>query len=165
VRNAVLLGIFALLALLLQTAVFPGLTAGRAAPDLLLILCVYLGLHQHSAAGAFGAFLLGYLEDAVSGSVIGLNAFAMCLVYLLVYLTSRHLWVDNAISKIVVVFIAAAVKTAAVLTLVAVFLSEERVWTTLLPRLSIEAVLAALLSPPMFAILSRIYDLAAVEDE
>ena len=28
---------------------------------LVLILCVYLGLHEHNTGGATGAFLLGYL--------------------------------------------------------------------------------------------------------
>lgn len=163
-RSAALFGALALLALLLQTAVLPQLTFGRGAPDLLLIMCVYLGLRQHSVGGAIGAFLLGYLQDAVSGSVIGLNAFAMCLVYLVVYLTSRRLWVDNAISKIVVVFLAAVIKTVAVLMLVALFLTGEQVWTTLLPRMTVEAVTAALLSPPVFAILARTHELAVVED-
>ena len=38
-------------------------------PDLVLVLCVYLGLHEHSIAGALGAFLLGYFLDSFSGDV------------------------------------------------------------------------------------------------
>lgn len=163
-RSFALFGALAILALLLQTAVLPQLTFGSGAPDLLLIMCVYLGLRQHSVAGAVGAFVLGYLQDAVSGSVMGINAFAMSLVYVGVYLTSRHLWVDNAISKIVVVFCAAVVKTAAVLMLVALFVTGEHAWSTLLPQMTAEAVLAALLSPPVFAILARTQDLAVVEE-
>src|SRR5206468_5787209 len=83
------------LALLLQTTVLHTLTAGRVIPDLALVLCVYLGLHEHSVAGATGAFLLGYLLDSFSGSLVGLNAFAMTSVYTLVYLISRRLWMDN----------------------------------------------------------------------
>ncbi|TMA79674.1 MAG: rod shape-determining protein MreD, partial [Deltaproteobacteria bacterium] len=78
------------LALLLQTTVLHTLTAGRVIPDLALVLCVYLGLHEHSVAGATGAFLLGYLLDSFSGSLVGLNAFAMTSVYTLVYLISRR---------------------------------------------------------------------------
>jgi hypothetical protein len=46
------------IALLLQTTVLHGLTGGRIIPDLILILCVYLGLHEHNIGGATGAFLL-----------------------------------------------------------------------------------------------------------
>jgi rod shape-determining protein MreD len=159
VRGAVLFGVIAFIALLLQTAVLPLLTFGRATPDLLLIMCVYLGLRQHSVGGAVGAFFLGYLQDTFSGTTVGLNAFAMCLVFTIVYLTSRRLWVDNAISKVVVVFLAAVLKTTAILALVALFLTSEGVWLGLLQSLSIQAVLAALLSPPVFAILAQTHEL------
>ena len=162
-RGLALFGAIALIALLLQTAVLPQVTLGGATPDLLLIMCVYLGLHHHTVGGAVGAFFLGYLQDTFSGSVVGLNAFAMCFVFTVVYLTSRRLWVDNAISKIVVVFLAASFKTSVILVLVALFLPAEGVWATLLRSLAIEAVLAALLSPPVFAILAQTHELATAE--
>src|SRR5215813_5626196 len=118
-RPALGFAIMALMALLLQTSVLPSVAINRATPDLLLIMCVYLGLHQHTVGGALGAFFLGYLQDAFSGSVAGLNAFGMCLVFTLVYLTSRRLWVDNTISKFVVVFLASVLKTVAILVLAA----------------------------------------------
>src|SRR5262245_1098787 len=109
-REGVLLSLITVVALLLQTTVLPRAAIGRATPDLMLIICVYLGLHHHTVVGAAGAFMLGYLQDAFSGSVIGLNAFAMCLVFSAVYLTSRRLWVDNTLSQIVVVFLASILK-------------------------------------------------------
>jgi len=164
-RAAVLLAMVAVAALLLQTTVLPFAALGRATPDLLLIICVYLGLHQHSVAGAVGAFLLGYLQDAFSGSVVGLNAFAMCLVFTLVYLTSRHLWVDNAISKVVLVFLASVLKTTVVLLLITFFLSAATVWQTVANYLLLEAALAAVLSPAMFTVLARTQQLAVAEEE
>jgi rod shape-determining protein MreD len=164
-RPAVLFGVLAIAALLLQTTVLPLAAIGRATPDLLLIMCVYLGLHQHTVGGALGAFSLGYLQDAFSGSVAGLNAFGMCLVFTVVYLTSRRLWVDNTISKIAVVFLASVLKTIAILALVAVFMSIEGLWRTMLSYLVIEAMLAAILSPAVFAVLARTQQLQAAEEE
>jgi rod shape-determining protein MreD len=161
----VLFSAIAIAALLLQTTVLPLAAIGRATPDLLLIMCVYLGLHQHTVGGAVGAFSLGYLQDAFSGSVAGLNAFGMCLVFTVVYLTSRRLWVDNTISKIAVVFLASLLKTAAILVLVAVFMSIEGLWHTMLSYLLIEAVLAALLSPAVFAVLAHTQQLREAEEE
>jgi rod shape-determining protein MreD len=154
-QPAMLFAAVALAALLLQTTVLPRAAIGRATPDLLLIMCVYLGLHQHTVGGAIGAFSLGYLQDAFSGSVAGLNAFGMCLVFTVVYLTSRRLWVDNTISKVAVVFLASVLKTVAILVLVALFLSIEGLWRTMLSYLLIEALLAALLSPAVFALLAH----------
>src|SRR5512136_3128818 len=137
-RAGLLFALFAVIGLLLQTTILPLAAVGRATPDLLLIMCVYLGLHQHTVGGAFGAFSLGYLQDAFSGSVAGLNAFGMCLVFTVVYLTSRRLWVDNTISKIAVVFLASLLKTVAILVLVALFLSIKGLWRTMLSYLLIE---------------------------
>jgi rod shape-determining protein MreD len=162
---ALLFGAIAIGALLLQTTVLPFAAIGRATPDLLLIMCVYLGLHQHSVGGAIGAFSLGYLQDAFSGSVAGLNAFGMCLVFTVVYLTSRRLWVDNTISKIAVVFLASVLKTVAILVLVALFLSIGGLWRTMLSYLLIEALLAALLSPAVFALLAHTQQLQEAEEE
>jgi rod shape-determining protein MreD len=165
VRAAFLFAVLAVTALLLQTTVLPVAAVGRATPDLLLIMCVYLGLHQHTVGGAFGAFLLGYLQDSFSGSVVGLNAFGMCLVFIVVYLTSRRLWVDNTISKFVVVFLASLLKTMAILVLAALFMSVEGLWHTVLRYLLTEAILAAILSPAVFAVLAQTQQLAVVEEE
>lgn len=164
-RTAVLLTTIVIGALLLQTTLLPLTSVGRATPDLLLIICVYLGLHQHTVAGAVGAFVLGYLQDAFSGSVVGLNAFGMSLVFTLVYLTSRRLWVDNAISKIVVVFLASVLKTGAILALIAIFLSAGNLWHTVVQYLLIEATLAAVLSPAVFALLALTQQVAVAEEE
>jgi len=175
-RAGVLFALFAIVALLLQTSVLPRAATilprsalGRPTPDLLLIMCVYLGLHQHTVGGAVGAFFLGYLEDAFSGSALGLNAFGMCLVFTIVYLTSRRLWVDNAISKVVLVFLASVLKTLAVLGLVAVFRPEEGLSNSVPRYVLIEAmlvaVLAAVLSPPIFAVLAYTEELPEEEEE
>jgi rod shape-determining protein MreD len=164
-RAGLIFTTIAIAALLLQTTVLSHAAIGRATPDLLLIICVYLGLHQHSVPGAVGAFSLGYLQDAFSGSVVGLNAFGMCLVFIAVYLTSRRLWVDNAVSKVVVVFLASLLKTVAVLALVAVFMSVEGLWRTVFGYLLIEAILAAALSPAVFALLAQTEHFAVAEEE
>ena len=164
-RPTLVFAVIAVAALLLQTTVLPLAAIGRATPDLLLIMCVYLGLHQHTVGGAIGAFSLGYLQDAFSGSVAGLNAFGMCLVFTMVYLTSRRLWVDNTVSKIAVVFLASVLKTMAILALVAVFMSAEGLWRTMLSYLPIEAALAAVFSPAVFAVLARTQQLQEAEEE
>jgi len=142
-------------AVVLQTTILQALPYVTVVPDVLLVLCVYLGLYHHSVGGAVGAFILGYLEDSVSGSAAGLNAFAMSLIFLLIYLTSRRLWVENVVSQVVVVFLAALVKAAAVTSLLAVFASFQRGWSLVLGSLVLQGLLTAAVAPLIFALLRR----------
>ena len=141
------------IALLLQTTILHALSGGRAIPDLILILCVYLGLYEHNVGGATGAFLFGYMLDSFSGSVVGLNAFAMTSVYLVVYLASRRLWMDNTISGIAMVFLATFLKGIAVLGALAAYLTVDRVTLGAAQILLGEALLAAALTPLVFGFL------------
>lgn len=140
-------------ALLLQTTVLHTLTGDRIIPDLTLILCVFLGLREHSVAGATGAFLLGYLLDSFSGSLVGLNAFAMTTVYTMVYLISRRLWMDNALSSIAMVFLGTLVKGFAILGALAAYLSIERLSLGAVQVLLAEALLAAAITPVVFGVI------------
>jgi rod shape-determining protein MreD len=146
-------GIYAVmgtLALLLQTTILHGLTGGRIIPDLVLVLCVYLGLHEHNIGGATGAFLLGYLFDSFSGSLVGLHAFAMTTVYLMVYLVSRRLWMDNALSGVAMVFLGSLLKGIAIVVALAAYLSVDRMSLGVTQTLFAEALLAAALTPIVF---------------
>ncbi len=143
----------ATLALLLQTTVLHGLTGGRIIPDLVLILCVYLGLYEHNIGGATGAFLLGYLLDSFSGSLVGLHAFAMTTVYLVVYLVSRRLWMDNTLSGVAMVFLGSLLKGVAIVVALAAYLSVDRLSFGVAQTLFAEALLAAALTPILFGAL------------
>ena len=152
-RTVVLIGLVAGFGVLLQTTVLHVLPFQQTAPDILLVLSVYLALHYHTVGGVVGAFLLGYLEDSVSGSATGLNAFAMVTVFLLVYLTCRRFWLDNIISRVAVVFLASLVKVAAVMALLTFFLSFDWPWPTVAWDVFLYAGLAAAVAPAVFAFL------------
>jgi hypothetical protein len=66
----------------LQTTVQRLLPLGPIVPDLILILCVYWGLHHPTVGAAVGSFLLGYSVDIISSRLLGINAFAMSLVFI-----------------------------------------------------------------------------------
>ncbi len=139
-----------MLVLLLQTTLLHGLSGGRIIPDLVLILCVYLGLHEHNIGGATGAFLLGYLLDSFSGSLVGLHAFAMTTVYLVVYLVSRRLWMDNTLSGVAMVFLGSLLKGVAIVGALAAYLSIDRMSFGVAQTLFAEALLAGALTPIVF---------------
>jgi len=140
---------------LLQTTVFHLLPLGPIVPDLILVLCVYWGLYYPNVAAVLGSFALGYSVDVVSSPILGLNAFAMSLVFLAVYLSSRSIWLHNPFISAIVVFLASLVKGLALVLLWAVFLSMDGLWTGAGRYIIMEAVVAAVLAPFVFALLRR----------
>lgn len=153
-RAAAVIGLVAGFGVLLQTTLFHVLPLHlRLSPDVLLVIVVFLGLHRHTVGAVLTAFVLGYVQDAVSGGAVGLNAFGMVAVYVLVYLTCRRLWVDNVLSKVVLVFLASSVKAVAVLAVSAVFGAAGGAWAATLGGVLLNAGAAAVLAPPVFAML------------
>jgi rod shape-determining protein MreD len=145
----------AIFVLLLQTTLLHLLPISPIVPDLTLVLCVYLGLYHPTVGAALGAFLLGYSIDIVSSRIIGLNAFAMSLVFLTVYLSSRAIWLQNPLVSSLVVLLASLVKGAALVLVSAIFVSIEGFWIGAGWYIIREALLAALLAPIVFALLRR----------
>jgi rod shape-determining protein MreD len=154
-RLFLLFFLVAIFVLLLQTTLLHLLPISPVVPDLTLVLCVYLGLYHPTVGAALGAFLLGYSIDIVSSRIIGLNAFAMSLVFLTVYLSSRAIWLQNPLVSSFVVLLASLVKGAALVLVSAIFVSIEGFWIGAGWYIIKEALLAALLAPVVFALLRR----------
>jgi rod shape-determining protein MreD len=124
-------------------------------PDLILVLCVYWGLHHPTVGAVLASFVLGYSVDVVSSPILGINAFAMSLVFLAVYLSSRSIWLHNHLVSAVVVLLASLVKGIALVLVSAIFLSTEGFWMGALRYILLEALVAALLAPLLFGLLRR----------
>jgi rod shape-determining protein MreD len=124
-------------------------------PDLILVLCVYWGLHHPTVGAVLGSFVLGYSVDVVSSPILGINAFAMSLVFLAVYLSSRSIWLHNHLVSAIVVLLASLVKGMALVLVSAILLSTEGFWMGALRYILLEALVAALLAPFVFALLRR----------
>ena len=149
-RSLLIFAVAGVVAVVVQTTLVQRLPA---APDLIVTLCVYLGLHYHSAAGALGAFLLGYLLDTFSGAVPGLYCLTMTLVFGMVYLVSKRLWMENPMSNIAAVALGSAVKIVTVVLYFAVGSTRTVNWWFVLRTLTLEALLALVCAPAVFAAL------------
>jgi rod shape-determining protein MreD len=140
---------------LLQSTVFHLLPLGPVVPDLILVLCVYWGLHHPTVGAVLGSFLLGYSVDVVSSPILGLNAFALSVVFLAVYLSSRSIWLHNSFVSFIVVLLASLVKGAALILVSAIFLSMDGLWMGAARYLLLEAFVAAIFAPLVFTVLRR----------
>jgi rod shape-determining protein MreD len=145
-----LLVLCGILAIVLQTTLLPHLPV---TPDLLLIFGVYLAMYHCSVSGAAGAFLLGYSLDSCSGAPMGMNAFSMSLIFTVITLTARWLWLNNPLSVLFMVVFAVMLKMGAFLlwgelgqltTSMQTLLSEMMIW---------ETISALVLTPLVFSIL------------
>ena len=85
VRAAGIYVLAGMLVLLLQTTLLHGLSGGRIIPDLVLILCVYLGLYEHNLGGV--PTLVNHHSQA--GNIIRLGAMVE------EYRNSTEPWVES----------------------------------------------------------------------
>ncbi len=151
----ILFAIATYLALLIQTAVPLWFPFRALIPNLVLILTVDLGLRHHGAVAALMAFAMGYATDALAGTHLGLNAFVTTTVYLLTYEVSSRLMVTNALVGAIAVFFAVI---AAGLWTVAISSGWGALGAAagaLFPRILEQAVVSAILAPPVFALMER----------
>ncbi len=141
--------------MLLQTAVFPVLAPAGLAPNLLLVLVVYLGVHHAGAWGAVAAFLLGYFLDTFSGTVLGVHAFAFTVVYVGVHYVARVLWSEGGVPAVLIAFGAACAHTLLVVATTAfVSAGGAGAWSSTLRAGLVEAVVVAAVTPAVFAFVS-----------
>ena len=147
-----LIGLFLIL---LQSTFFSLLPLGPIVPDLILVLCVYLGLHHPTVGAALGSFVLGYSVDVVSSRLLGFNAFAMTLVFLAVYFSSRSIWLHHPVVSSLIVLCAAVVNGVAMVLVWVIFLSMEGFWLGAVKYIIMEALVAAALAPVVFSLLRR----------
>lgn len=143
------------LLVLFQTTVLHLLPLGPIVPDLILVLCVYWGLNYPSVGAVLGSFILGYSVDVFSSPLLGLNAFAMSLVFLAVYLSSRCIWIRDSLLSAAVVFAASWVKALALLMASSLFLTPDGLWRGFLQYVLLDALAAAALAPILFFLLRR----------
>ncbi len=138
-------------AILLQTSVLPALPF---APDLLLIVCVYLGIYHRSVGGAAWAFFLGYALDSCSGLPVGAHTLAMSLVFSAVALVSQSLWMNNPVSVFGLIALAVLLKTVTFLFLYEVAWASVLFLPLVARHVLWNVLFSILLTPLIFALLT-----------
>ena len=150
-RSFIVLAITAVGAMLLQTSVLPLVPLLPVVPDLILVLTVYVGIRHPSASGACGAFVLGYFLDTFSGTILGMHAFALTAVFAGVHLIGRNFWMESGAPVMILVFAGACLGQLASVAIATLVASRAPVWQHVLRYGLLEAGMAALASPMVFA--------------
>ncbi|AMV72932.1 hypothetical protein JCM30471_35700 [Desulfuromonas carbonis] len=126
--------------ILLQAGLLPRMIPLGFAPDLLLILIVYLGLNEDYLRGSFLAYLLGCFLDVFAGSSLGLYGMALLAVFLTVRGAVGRFNAENSLLLLFMVGCGTLLEGAVIIGLG--FLADiDQLWVVILPRLSLQMLL------------------------
>ena len=94
--------ILAIICLVLQVAVAPAMavTSLRAAPQPLLILALFVALFAKRDAALLGCWMLGFMQDLASVTLIGTGALAYGLIGLAIVRVRSSVFRDHPLSHI-----------------------------------------------------------------
>ncbi len=135
-------------------------------PSLVLPFVVFLGVHEHSMVrGALSAFLLGYLEDVLAPTPVGLYTFVFVSLWWIARLVGVRL-VDQAVwSRLALGFVFSVAESLFVLTLLALFGKDSQRPLELSRFILPSALATALWAPFGFALAARLQRLGRVGRE
>jgi rod shape-determining protein MreD len=148
-RSTLALTVAGLLAMVLQTTVFPALHL-PVVPDLILVLVAYLAMRHGGVSGVAGAFLFGYFLDTFSGTVLGVQAFACTAAYAAVHIVARTVWTEGPVLAVAAVFLAGCIRALATVAAATLAGMGAPMWEHALRLGVLEAGLAAAASPFVF---------------
>jgi rod shape-determining protein MreD len=128
-------------AIVLQSTLLPHLLPTGYKPDLLLILVVYLGLHEKTWPGAPLVYLLGSAFDVFAGSFQGLHGFVLLGIFLAVRATVSRVNVESSLLLMGLVLLGTLLQ--AILTIFALdfFVDEGIFWPMILRPLPMQICL------------------------
>lgn len=142
-----------LIGLFVQATLVHSFESAWVAPDFILILVVYLGLHHKSPAGAVGAFVLGLGADFAEARFVGPNAAGAVLAFCLTVEISNRIYAEKGPATVLVTVVASATKLVAYALMLMLYtktnvFSGPFAWTVVK-----EIVLTALFAPLVMKLL------------
>lgn len=140
------------LLVLAQETLFPAYLRDPFKPNLLIILVVYLGLRVPSKAGWGLAFLLGLVQDSLSGLYLGLNGFVYLTIHFLIQQTAGRLYTDSRYLMVLAVCLATLFGGLLEMVLLALFSVAPGVYASILSSLVPQALVNAFFTSLVFGI-------------
>ena len=144
-----------LVAFLFQVTILPAVLADPFKPNLLLVTVVWIGLTVPSFWGAALVYLLGLLQDTVSGLYLGLNGISYLITFLVLHSIANRLYADSRYLMTLSVFMATLCCGISQLILLALFSSAGGVVATLISSLVPQCLVNALTASLFFSLLDR----------
>lgn len=142
-------------ALLCQITVIPSLIADPFKPNLLLVVVVWVSLTVSTLWGALLVYLIGMIQDSVSGLCLGLNGVSYLLLFLVLHRIANRLYAESRYLMTLSVFLATLACGISQLILLALFSSAGGIVTTLVSSLVPQSLVNAFAASLFFTLLDE----------
>jgi rod shape-determining protein MreD len=155
------LGLFAIgiVWLLVETTLVGFLPPSLPAPDVVLIIVIAFSFRYDLPLGGGLAFLLGLMQDVLSGGIIGLNAFSKAAVFSLSRWIRKRFYFSHVASKIAMVFFGALVDGMLTIVILLIGGMMHTPFGVLAPQLLLQILCTGLLSPLVLVMTPTVSDL------
>lgn len=127
--------------IILQTVFMSTLLQGHFKPDFLLILVVYLGLHEPPLKGGLLVYLLGWGYDAVAGVFPGLNGFVLLGLFLAVRGIVTRVNTESSALLLLLVAAGTILQSAMVAFALDFFGQTVRIWPQIAWQLPVQVLI------------------------
>ena len=129
------------IAVVMQTVLLPLVLQGETKPDLLLILVIYLGLHEGPWRGGLLVYLLGWCFDGVAGVFPGLSGFVLLGIFLAVRAIVARVNTESSPLLLLLVLVGTVQQSVTTAFALDFFSQTERVWVQIIWRLPVQLLL------------------------
>ncbi len=127
------------------------------APDILLVLAVFLGLRSRNPGGAFGAFVIGLGADFASGKFLGPFAAGSLAAFLTTAFFANHFFAEKWFTVSLSTLLASLAKNITSALLLKFFTPIDLFTVDALLTLFLEAMLSAFIAPFVVTLLAPRY--------
>jgi rod shape-determining protein MreD len=134
-------------------------------PDVVLIMVIIFGFHYPLSLGGGLSFLLGLLQDVLSGGVVGLNALSKTVVFALTKSIAQRFYFPNWAYKIAMVFLGGIVDGLLVTFILLIAGGSHIPGTVLTRQLLLQVILTGLISPLLLTTTPHLTELSELRDE
>jgi rod shape-determining protein MreD len=139
-----------IVAIVFQITLIPAFLADPLRPNLLLVTVVWLGLSAPVIRGVILSYLMGLVQDCVSGLYLGLNAFSYLVAFLVLNNISHRLYTDSRYLITIAVFSATLASGILQMLMLILFSSADGVYASFLISLIPQALVNSLAASLLF---------------
>ncbi len=160
--NAALNIFFITLLFVFQTTILHSFTILGVRPDIVLILTFFIGVNLGEDKGTTLGFALGLIQDCLSSTLLGANAFSKGVVgFIFGYLRDKIIF-ENTFSQFTFILLASLIDAAIVSLILFLTTPDKTQATIVLKKLLLSSVYTSLVGPLFIFIFVFFRDKAVV---
>ena len=134
-------------------------------PDVILVLVVLAAFRYPLASAGLLAFFLGFMQDMMSGGILGLNALSKTVVSALTATMAGRFYFPNLIAKVVMVVVGGVADALIVAIVQSIEHGIVQSMGFLTHYLLVQVLVTGVMTPPVVAATTRLFRVAEVDEE